>query len=247
MDDCLDLHPQLYYRKEKKSVVYTTKEEFMREYLQLLQKTKLFNGIAETEIEQMLNCLSAVERSYQKGECIFRRGSYIMSASILLKGCVHIQKEDYWGNLSILGEISEGELFGEVYACIGNEEMLHNAVSVKPSTVLFLDIHRIFTMCPSACRFHGRLVQNLLEVMAMKNKMLTQKLEHMSQRTTRKKLLSYLSEQSLRAGASSFDIPFNRQQLADYLSVDRSAMSGELCKMREEGILAFDRNHFVLK
>lgn len=166
--------------------------------------------------------------------------------AMLLEGCIHIQKEDYWGNLSILSEISAGEIFGEVYACLGNEKILNNAVAVRQSTVLFLDISRILTICPSTCRFHGRLIRNLLSVIASKNKILTQKLSHMSQRSTREKLLSYLSEQSLRTGCSSFDIPFNRQQLADFLSVDRSAMSNELCKMRDEGILAFDKNHFVL-
>lgn len=142
--------------------------------------------------------------------------------------------------MSILSEISAGEIFGEVYACPGNEEILNNAVAVRQSTVLFLDINRILTVCPSACRFHGRLIRNLLSVIASRNKILTQKLSHMSQRTTREKLLSYLSEQSLREGCSY------RQQLADFLSVDRSAMSNEFCKMRDEGILAFDKNHFVL-
>lgn len=218
----------------------------MKKYLPLLKQTRLFSGISEGEIEAMLNCLSAVKRSYPKGSYIFRQGTCISSAALLLEGSIHIQKEDYWGNLSILNEISEGELFGEVYACLGNEELLNHAVAVKNSEVLFLDINRILTTCPSACPFHSRLIQNLLSVMAVKNKALTQKLEHMSRRTTREKLLSYLSEQSMKAGSPSFEIPFNRQQLADFLSVDRSAMSNELCKMRDEGILAFERNHFEL-
>ena len=137
-------------------------------------------------------------------------------------------------------------MFGEVYACLGNEELLNHAVAVNPSVVLFMDVNRVLTVCPSACRFHGLLIRNLLNVMASKNKMLTQKLQHMSQRTTREKLLSYLSEQSLKAGSPSFTIPFNRQQLADFLAVDRSAMSNELGKMRDEGLLQFDRSHFVL-
>ena len=215
--------------------------------LSLLKRSKLFYGIREEEIEPMLKCLSSGIRRYPKGELVFRRGDRISSVALLLKGSVHIQREDYWGNLSILSEISEGEVFGEVYACLENAEMLHNAVAVKASEVLFMDINRIFTVCPSVCRFHRRFLQNLLSVMALKNKMLAQKLEHISQRTTREKLLSYLSEQSLKAGKASFDIPFNRQQLADFLSVDRSAMSNELCKMRDEGILEFHRNHFVLK
>lgn len=219
----------------------------MNKNLNQLKYSKLFNGITEAEIESMLKCLSATIRCYQKGDYVFRRGERISSVAILLEGSIHIQKEDFWGNLSILSEISQGEIFGEVYACLGNGEMIYNAVSVKPCTVLFLDVNRVLTMCPSACPFHGRLIRNLLSVVSSKNKMLTQKLEYMSQRTTREKLLSYLSEQSLRSGSPSFDIPFNRQQLADFLSVDRSAMSNELCKMRNEGILLFERNHFVLK
>ena len=219
----------------------------MEKYITLLKNSKLFQGIDEKEITSMLGCLSAVRREYRKGEAVFRRGERIDSVALLLEGSIHIQKEDYWGNLSILNEIAEGEIFGEVYACLGSEEILNNAVAVKDSEVLFLDVKRILTMCPSACPFHGRLIRNLLSVLAQKNKMLTQKMEHMSKRTTREKLLSYLSEQSQRAGSPVFDIPFNRQQLADFLSVDRSAMSAELGRMRDEGLLRFRRNHFELR
>ncbi len=218
----------------------------MGQFSQIKDRSGLLKGIKEDEIESMLECLSAVKKGYRKGEYVFRRGDRVSCAALLLEGCIHIQKEDYWGNLSILNEISPGELFGEVYACLGNEKLLYHAVAVRDSTVLFMDISRILTACPSACPLHGRLIRNLLTVMASKNKALTQKLEHMSQRTTREKLLSYLSEQSLKAGGPAFDLPFNRQQLADFLSVDRSAMSNELCKMRDEGILAFERNHFIL-
>lgn len=219
----------------------------MEKYITLLRNSKLFQGIDEKEITSMLGCLSAVRRNYHKGETVFQRGERIDSVALLLEGSIHIQKEDYWGNLSILNEITEGEIFGEVYACLGSEEILNNAVAVKDSEVLFLDVKRILTMCPSACPFHGRLIRNLLSVMALKNKMLTQKLEHMSKRTTREKILSYLSEQSQRTGSPVFDIPFNRQQMADFLSVDRSAMSAELGRMRDEGILSFERSHFELE
>jgi len=218
----------------------------LEKYLKVVEQSKLFKGIGEQEAVSMLSCLGAYQRSYQKGDCVFRKGERITAVALLLDGAVHIRKEDYWGNLSILNEISAGEVFGETYACLEVGEMLNNAVAVKNSQVLFLDVKRVLTTCSSACQFHGKLIQNLLSVLALKNKMLTQKLEHMSQRTTREKLLSYLSEQSLREGRPSFDIPFNRQQLADFLSVDRSAMSNELCRMRDEGILEFERNHFVL-
>ena len=218
----------------------------MEQYISTLVQTKLFSGIEEEEIAAMLSCLSAVMKTYAKGEYIFKRESRITSVAMLLEGVVHIQQEDYWGNLSILSEVSQGEIFGEVYACLGSEEMQNNAVAVKSSTVLFLDINRVLTICPSACDFHSRLIQNLLSIMAQKNLMLTRKITHMSRGTTREKLLSYLSEQSAKAGSEVFDIPFNRQQLADYLSVDRSAMSAELGRMRNEGLLRFNRNHFEL-
>lgn len=219
----------------------------MEKYLSILKNSKLFNGISADELRSMLDCLSAVTCSYRKGEYVFRRGDHIGSVAMLLEGGIHIQKEDYWGNLSILGEISAGEIFGEVYACLESDTIRNDAVAIRTSEVLFLDVKRILTMCPSACQFHGRLIRNLLSVLAEKNKMLTHKLEHMSKRTTREKLLSYLSEQSQRAGSPVFDIPFNRQQLADFLSVDRSAMSAELCRMRDDGLLSFDRNHFILR
>ena len=223
----------------------------MEKYSILLKNSKLFQGISEDEVTSMLACLSAVRRSYAKGEYVFHRGERIDSVAVLLEGSVHIREDKFDKTidqgLSILNEIGEGESFGEVYACLGSEEILNNAVAVKQSEVLLLDVKRILTVCPSACQFHSRLIRNLLSVLALKNKMLTQKLEHMSKRTTREKLLSYLSEQSQRAGSPVFDIPFNRQQLADFLSVDRSAMSAELCRMRDEGILSFERSHFELR
>lgn len=219
----------------------------MEQYISILKQTKLFDGMTEKEMEQILGCLSAVVKTYKKDDNIFHRGDCVKTVAMLLSGMVHIQKEDYWGNRSILSEITEGEIFGEVYACLKTEPIENNAVAAKPCTVLFLDINRILSTCPAACPFHSRLIQNLLSVMAQKNQILARKLSHMSQRTIREKLLSYLSEQSIKAGSAAFAIPFNRQQLADYLSVDRSALSAQLCKMREEGILQFHRNHFELK
>lgn len=219
----------------------------MEKYLQILKKTKLFSGIREDEIKSILGCLSASPCVFSKGEYIFRAGECITSIALLLEGCVHIQKEDYWGNLSILNKILPGEIFGEAYAMPGSGAILNNVLAVMPCTVLFLDVCHMCTVCTSACRFHTLLIQNLFTAVSDKNRMLTQKLSHMAQRTTREKLRSYLSEQSAKAGSCSFDIPFNRQQLADFLSVDRSAMSHELGKMRKEGVLEFNKNHFILK
>lgn len=219
----------------------------MKNFMPIIKNSRLFSGVSENEIADMLQCLSASVRGFEKGVVIFRSGDNITSLAMLLSGTVHIQKEDYWGNLSILSEVSPGNIFGEVYACLKSEPMAYNAAAVRDSTVLFLDIHKVLTSCGSACPFHARLIQNLLSEMAEKNRTLTVKMTHLSQRTTREKLLSYLSEQSQKAGSPSFDIPFTRQQLADYLSVDRSAMSSELGKMQADGLIEYDRSHFVLK
>lgn len=157
-----------------------------------------------------------------------------------------IFKEDCWGNRSILSQAVPGQLFGEVYACIPDETAQVNVTAAEDTLVLFLDVQRLLHTCTPPCPFHTRLIQNLLSVIAHRTLELTRKLEHLSKRTIREKLLSYLSEQSRQAASPAFSIPFSRQQLADYLLTDRSAMSHELCKMREEGILTFHKNQFEL-
>lgn len=219
----------------------------MKKYLDLLKRSDLFNGIKEEDILIILDCLSAKPCHYQKGRYIFHTGEHISTLAFLLEGCVHIQREDHWGNLSILNKILPGEVFAEAYAAPGSGPVLNSALAVKDSSLLFLDMRHVLTVCTSACCFHTSLIQNLFRIISSKNRILAQKLGHMSQRTTREKLLSYLSEQSIKKKSASFDIPFDRQQLADFLSVDRSAMSKELCKMRDEGILVFNKNHFTLE
>ena len=218
----------------------------MEAYLTLLKKTHLFSGIKETDISTMLNCLSAHVSSYKKDEFILHTGDLVQQVGMVLSGSVLIIKEDFWGNRSILSEISPGSLFAETYACIGTAPLEVSAIASSDCKVLFLDFQKLLTTCSSACHFHIRLIHNLLSTMAQKNRMLTKKLEHMSQKTTRDKLLSYLSAESLKAKSPFFTIPFNRQQLADYLSVDRSAMSNELGKLKKEGILDYNKSTFLL-
>lgn len=219
----------------------------MEAYMTLLKKTCLFSGIKDEDISTMLNCLSARIASYQKEEFILHTGDLVDQVGMVLSGSVLIIKEDFWGNRSILSEISPGSLFAETYACIGTTPLEVSTVASSDCKVLFLDFQKLLTTCSSACHFHTRLIRNLLSTLAQKNRILTKKLEHMSQKTTRDKLLSYLSAESLKAKSPSFTIPFNRQQLADYLSVDRSAMSSELGKLRKEGILDYNKNTFLLK
>ena len=218
----------------------------MKKYIPVLKRTKLFSGVGEEDIASLLSCLGARKKSYKKGEYILREGEHISDIFVLVEGKIHIQKDDYWGNRSILSVISVGEMFGEGYAAPESGALLNDVVAVEVSSVIFFDVKRILTTCSSACRFHNMIVQNMFFAISAKNRKLVQKLGHVSGRTTRTKLISYLSEEAKRQGSSSFTVPFNRQQLADYLCVDRSAMSNELCKMRDEGMIKFEKSRFEL-
>ena len=217
----------------------------MKQYIPVLKNTRLFSGVGEENIEKMLNCLRARLRTYKKGEFVLRQGEQLNCIMTLAEGTLHIQRDDHWGNRSIISAISPSELFGEAYAP-GNEPLLIDVLAVEDSAVIFFDINRILTVCSSGCRFHTIVVQNLFYTLSEKNRNLVRKLGYLSERSTRGKLIAYLSDEAKRSNSSEFTIPFNRQQLADYLAVDRSAMSAELCRMRDEGLLKFDRNWFIL-
>ena len=219
----------------------------MRKYVEALKKSKLFESINESDIENIIDCLEAKEKKYSKGNYIYRLGDSISTLNMVVEGEIHIVKEDYWGNVSILTEIGVGELFGETYACLKNIPLQVNVVAVKDCTVIEFDINKVLNKVINICEFYSRIIQNLLFVLASKNFMLTNKLEAMSQRSTRNKVMTYLSQQSSKNDKKEFDIPFNRQQLADYLAVDRSALSKEISRLRDEGILEFNKNHFELK
>ncbi len=218
----------------------------MKKYIPILRKTKLFQGVSEEEIGSMLGCLGARLREYKKGEAVLRQGEYIGDISVLVKGRLHIGSDDYWGNRSLLGSISAGEMFGEAYAAPDSGGVQNDVTAVEDSAVIFFDVKRIITTCPSTCRFHSAVVQNLFFAISEKNRALVQKLGHMSKRTTREKLISYLSCEAKKNKSPCFMIPYNRQQLADFLSVDRSAMSAELGRMRNEGLIEFEKNAFKL-
>ena len=195
----------------------------------------------------MLACLGAVQRAYQKGAVIYCAGDTVQSMGLILSGSVHIESGDVWGNRSILDQAGPGQVFAETYACLPDEPLMVSVTAAADTQVLFLQTSRVLQTCTSACAHHARLIRNLLAISAQKNLILSRRIFHTSPKTIRGRLLSYLSFQSLRQGSRSFTIPFNRQQLADYLSVDRSALSNELGNMQREGLIAFHKNSFELK
>ena len=212
-----------------------------------LINSQLFRGLDEAEITSLLGCLNAVERSFQKGEVILSEGSITENIGIVLSGMAVISCNDIWGNTSIWGNVAPGSVFAEVYACIPGQPMLVTVSAVEDTSVLFMNVGRVLATCTNACPFHTRLVRNLLTVCAHKSLQLSQRIQHTSSKFIRGRLMSYFSECAKRAGSNSFLIPYNRQQLADYLNVDRSTMCNELSKMQKDGIIEYERNRILLK
>lgn len=212
-----------------------------------LTRTRLFAGIRADELGSILHCIQAAERRYPRGTYIFRAGEPVRTLALLLEGAAHIQKEDFWGARSLLDSLQAGDVFAEGYAMPDAGPMQYDVLAVEDCVVLHMDVAHVLARCPNSCPFHARLTENLFALLAGKNRMLAQKADCLAQRSTRQKLLTYLSEQARRAGQAEFTIPFNRQQLADFLAVERSAMSAELSAMQREGLIETERSRFVLK
>lgn len=212
-----------------------------------ISKTVLFQGTRPEDAEAMLKCLEAREKQFQKDETIYYVGDRVSELGLVLSGSVLIENDDLWGNRSILDRIGPGQIFAETYACVPGEKLLVTVTAAEKTEVLFLNVGKILRVCTNACSFHARLIRNLLTLSAQKNLNLSRRIFHTSAKSIRGRLLSYLSWQAVKQGSREFDIPFNRQQLADYLGVDRSAMSAELGKMKREGLIQVDRSYFRME
>ena len=212
----------------------------------VLKRCPLFSGIDPDELLAMLDCLQVRRVTVEKNGFVFREGDAAEYVGIVLSGAVQIVREDYYGNRSILGVSQAGEIFGEAYACTGIQFLPVSVMAAQKSRIMLADCKRIITGCGHSCTFHSKMINNLLQVVAEKNMQLSRKLELMSKKTTREKLLSYLLEQAKIAGSPNFTIPFDRQQLADYLGAERSALSAEISRMRKDGIFLCEKSRFTL-
>ncbi len=212
-----------------------------------LTTTLLFRGTTEAEAKEMLVCLGAREKQYAKGATIYHAGEPVESMGLVLSGSALIEMSDLWGNSTVLDCAAAGQLFAETYACIPSEPLMVSVKANEACSVLFLNAARLMSACQNSCAHHARLIQNLLQISAQKNLTLSRRSIHTAPKTIRGRLLSYLSEQAKQQGGYHFTIPYDRQQLADYLGVDRSALSNELSKMQRDGLLTYKKSTFSLK
>lgn len=218
----------------------------MEKRIAVLRLNELFYSIDATDIPGMLQCLAVEFAEYQKEETVFLAGQPATRIGIVCSGEVQVMRDDIFGNRNIMTKLGASEMFGEAFACARVDTLPVSVVATQPSTIALLDYRRIITMCANTCPFHSKLIENMLSILAQKNVGLRQRIEVLSARSTRSKLMLFLSMQAERSQSTEFDIPFNRQELADFLSVDRSAMSSELGRMQEDGQIRFHKNHFAL-
>lgn len=218
----------------------------MKKHLKILKECTLFEGITDENIIRMLSCMGAKVITFDKKYTILQEGKPAKYIGIMLSGTAQIVRVDYYGNRSIISEIHKGELFGEAFACAGVDSVPVTVVAEDACEVMLIESGHILHTCENHCGFHGQLIFNLMKDLAQKTLRYHKKIEITSKRSTREKLMTYLLFEAERAGADSFEIPFDRQELADYLDVDRSGLSAEISKLRREGVLECEKNRFVL-
>lgn len=219
----------------------------MTQLLKTLGRTALFRGLSEEEAEKALSCLGTQRRCYAKGEAVLRAGDHVGSVALVLSGSVCIENNDAWGNKSVLDRLGPGQVFAETYACVPGEPMMVDVIAMEEAEILFLNVPELFRLSAAGKGEYSHLIHNMTIISARKNLLLSRRILHTSSKKIRDRLLSYLSYQAGLQKNRYIDIPLNRQQLADYLSLDRSALSKELSKMKKEGLLDYHKNSFVLK
>lgn len=219
----------------------------MEKYFNVLQQNVLFRGFKTEDLKSILDCLTARVISYKKGDIILLCGDPVNYVGFVLSGSIKIIKEDIEGKITILAKLDVSDNFGEAFACAGIKESPVTVQAEEDCKILFIDCRKIIRACHNACSFHTSLIENLVSIVARKNIMLNQKIEIISKRSIREKLTMFLEIQSKKAHSDKFVIPYNREALADYLCVDRSAMSRELGKMRDEGLISFEKNKFKIQ
>ena len=214
---------------------------------EFLKQVTIFKGMDDEEISNALRNLCAEEKAFEKGERCFFAGECTEQMGLVLSGSVTVESNDLWGNRTVLNRIGKGGIFAETYSLLNNEPLLVDVVANEKSNILFLKIKGLIIKEKEPFNWENKFVKNLLSVFAHKNLHLAKRSFHTAAKSIRGRLMAYLDTVSIQKGSSDFEIPFNRQQLADYLNVERTALSKELGKMKKEGIIDVDKNHFCIK
>ena len=220
--------------------------ERIEKYYNQIKNSPVFYCMNDEELRGLLECFHARVRKYEKEEMIIRQGDVISNIYLILDGGVNIEKDSYWGRRIIISRLGKNQNLALSFVGSKNVESSVDAITVEDTLVLILSYEKCTSMCQNACTRHKVLINNLFQILSKENVELIQKIENVSQKTIRDKVLTFLSNEAQKNHSNEFDIQFNRQDLADYLNVDRSAMSFELSKLQKEGLIKYNKNHFEL-
>lgn len=221
--------------------------DLMQKYYNQIKNSPVFWGMNEEELKALLECFNARLKSYDDGDMIIRQGDMITNIYLILEGVVNIEKDSYWGRRIIVTKLGINDNIALAFVASRDVTSSIDAVAVGKTRLLLLSYEKCTSMCKNACTKHKLLINNLFEILSKENIELLQKIENISQKSIREKLLTYFSNEARKNKSNIFEISFNRQDLADYLNIDRSAMSFELSKMQKEGLIKFEKNKFMLK
>lgn len=221
-------------------------KKLFEKYKKTLVKIPLFNNVSEEDLKSLLNCLGANIKLYDANSIVFFEGDAADLVGVVLDGSVQVSKNDYYGNRNIVANLDKGALFAESFACAEIDTLPVTVTTTKKSAILLVNYKKLITTCSNNCSFHNQLTFNMLKILAKKNMMINRKLDILTKKSTKDKIMTFLNDEALKSGNESFIIPFNRQQLADYLNVNRSSMSKQLSDLRDEGVLEFSKNKFKL-
>lgn len=216
----------------------------MKEIFDIAKKNIIFNEISYSDFCHIFKCLDCKVYNFEKKQILFLAGNRIDIVGIVISGSVNIIKEDSDGVVTLLTEILQGEMFGETFACAGISHSPVTVISNSNSKVLFFNFKKIVSSCKNNCIFHTRLIENMLKIIAMKNLFLNQKIEIISKRTIREKLLCFFDFE--RKGNKKFIINYNREELSAFIGSDRSAVCAELSRMQKAGLIKYNKNNFEI-
>ena len=200
------------------------------------KRSAIFDGIGIERLSALFACLGlgAKRQRLVKGEALMRTGERADRIGVLLSGALSVSTYDLEGRRTIIKRIGPAEIVAAAQSLSGAETMSVDVEADEDSDVLLVKADRILSPCENACAFHARLVRNLMRALAVKTIELNRKIEILSHRSTQDRLMAYLRSVAQQKGTDEFDIPFDRQQLADFLCVERSALSSRISSVSSE-------------
>ncbi len=218
----------------------------VEKYLDVIKSSPLFKDIETNSILSITSEWYSKIESYDKDNFIFLEGETLKNIGIILLGSAQIITYDFYGNKNIIASLEKSQLFGEAFVCALKNTMPMNVLATENTKVLFINYKEMTKIKNTNSLIIDKIKNNMLKIISEKNILLNKKIDLLSKRSTKEKILAYLYSVSKNAKSKTFTINLNRQELADFLSIERTAMSSKLSSLQREGVIKYDKNNFEI-